>query len=95
MIDINPNTKVTKRTIYTASTWLQEVGGFSGALTAICLLIFPFFHIWPLEKYLINALYRVNKSDDSDGKDKKDAATHAKDSIHSRVRIKPSYKNEF
>ena len=64
LVHISPDTKVTNRTIYTASTWLQEVGGFSSALTAIFLVIFPFLQFWSLEKSLVNALYQVNKGDE-------------------------------
>ena len=62
LIDINPNTNVTNRTIYTTTTWLEEVGGFSGALWAIFLVISPFLKSWPLEKYLINNLFKINLS---------------------------------
>ena len=45
IIDINPNTEEIRRTIFTASTWLQEVGGFTSALTAIFLILVPLFQI--------------------------------------------------
>ena len=45
LIDINPNTKVSRRTIYNASNWMQEVGGFSTALTGFFLVFLPLLRI--------------------------------------------------
>lgn len=45
IIDINPNTEEIKRTIFTASAWLQEIGGFSVSLTAIFTFLVPLLKV--------------------------------------------------
>ena len=57
-IDIYPDNLYIKRSLYTVTSWLGEVGGFQGAIQSIITMILPLIQVFSLEKYLVSALFQ-------------------------------------
>ena len=58
MIDIHADKLMTVRTVYTLSTWLGEIGGFSSSVMAIIQFVLPLLQIFSLQKYLVSKLFK-------------------------------------
>ena len=58
---------IIEREVYSASNWLESVGGFMGSVELIFLILVPFVNVWSLEKHLVQILFhRYLENKDAD-----------------------------
>ena len=95
MIDLDPAAVAIIRNLYSIDDFAQEVGGFFALVTIIVSMLFSFLQTWPLEKYLIETLYKFRapkKTNHSELAKTHNLLTNLTEEINQRVSFKLSNK---